>query len=95
VARWCEKANVKALSPERAERCAWLTGSCAKKTVELLNAQADGAFKAAYPLPKEVEECRSCHDQGSKLEDARGKMECDSCHFTLGTRHPIIERTKF
>lgn len=94
VARWCEKANVKSFSTERDERCAWLTASCAKKTVELLNAQADGAFKAAYPVPKEVQECRSCHDKGGELEDTRGKMDCAPCHFNLGTKHPIIERKK-
>ena len=94
VSRWCEKANVKSFSLDRDERCAWLTASCAKKTVLLLNNQADGAFKAVFPIPKEVQECRSCHDKGSQLEDTRGKMDCAPCHFNLGTQHPIIERKK-
>ncbi|PKU23148.1 C-GCAxxG-C-C family protein [Telmatospirillum siberiense] len=91
VTRWCEKADVKAFSLDRDERCAWLTASCAKKTVELLNAQADGVFKAAYPIPKEVQECRSCHDKGGKLENTRGKMECTTCHTTLGPKHPTVK----
>lgn len=94
VSRWCEAANVKSFSLDRDERCAWLTASCAKKTVELLNAQADGGFKAAYPIPAEVQECRSCHDKGGKLENTRGKMDCAPCHFHLGTEHPKVKGMK-
>ncbi len=94
VSRWCAQAKVTSFSLDRDERCAWLTAACAKKTVELLNAQAEGAFKAAYPIPKEVQECRACHDKGSALENTRGKMDCAPCHFNLGTEHPSVKGKK-
>lgn len=90
VSRWCKASKAKSFSDAREERCAWLTASVAKKTVELLNAHHDGVFKATYPIPAFVQECRSCHDKGSMVENTRGKMECDACHFSLGTKHPTI-----
>lgn len=80
VSKWCDASGKKAFSPERADRCAQLVASVAKKTVEVLNAQAQGSFKAAFPLPDEVKACRACHDQKSTLENTRGKMECAPCH---------------
>jgi hypothetical protein len=32
----------------------------------------------------------ACHEKGGKVENARGKMGCDRCHFHLGTQHPEI-----
>jgi hypothetical protein len=90
VSRWCKVARVKAFSDAREERCAQLTASVVKKAVELLNAQSDGSFKAAYPLPKYVQECRSCHDKKSMLENTRGKMQCAPCHADLKAEHPKI-----
>ncbi|MDR3580106.1 MAG: C-GCAxxG-C-C family protein [Oryzomonas sp.] len=90
VSRWCKSAKVKSFSMDRDERCAWMTASVAKKAVELLNAQADGVFMGNYPLPKHVQECRSCHDKEGIYENTRGKMECGTCHFSLGTKHPEI-----
>jgi hypothetical protein len=90
VSRWCKVAKVKAFSDEREDRCAQLTASVVKKTVELMNAQADGSFKAIYPLPKYVQECRGCHDKKSMLENTRGKMECGPCHADLKGEHPKI-----
>ena len=90
VSRWCKVSKQKSFSNAREERCAQLTASVVKKTVELLNAQADGSLKAVYPLPKYVQECRGCHDKGSPMENTRGKMECDSCHADLKADHPKI-----
>lgn len=90
VSAWCKATGSKAFSPERAERCGWLTGSVAKHAVELLNAQADGKLKAAHTLPAAVETCRTCHDQGSALENTRARMECGGCHFTGRREHPKI-----
>lgn len=90
VSRWCKVSKEKSFSNAREERCAQLTASVAKKTVEILNAHADGTFKAAYPLPKYVQECRGCHDKGSMLENTRGKMECAPCHNGLKADHPKI-----
>jgi hypothetical protein len=90
VTRWCKASGEKAFSDAREERCAQLTASVVKKTVEILNAQTGGTFKAAYPLPKYVQDCRGCHDKGSVLENTRGKMECGPCHADLKAEHPKI-----
>ena len=90
VSRWCKVAKVKSFSDAREDRCALLTASVVKKTVELLNAQADGSFQAQYPLSKAVQQCRSCHDKGSMLENTRGKMDCAPCHSDLKAKHPEI-----
>jgi putative redox-active protein with C_GCAxxG_C_C motif len=90
VTTWCKATGLKAFSPERSERCGWLTGAVAKHAVELLNAHAEGKFKAVHDLPAAVATCRSCHDQGSTLENTRGRMECSGCHFTGAHEHPKI-----
>ncbi len=92
VSRWCKAAKVKSFSLQRDERCAWLTASVTKKTVEILNARMDNTFKSSYPLPNYVKECRSCHDKGGMIENTRGKMECGTCHSNagLGAEHPKI-----
>jgi hypothetical protein len=87
VTKWCEVSGAKSFSPERAERCGHLVASVAKKTVEVLNAQAEGQFKAAFPIPADVQACRACHDQKGTLENTRGKMACGSCH---DEKHPEI-----
>ncbi len=90
VTKWCKAAGFKAFSKERSERCAWLTASVAKYTAELLNSNADGAFKMAHPLTAATKTCRGCHDKGSKLENTRAMMDCGGCHFTpkAKTAHP-------
>lgn len=90
VTNWCKVAKVKAFSPQRAERCAWLTASVARHTAIMLNENAASAFKAGYPLAGPVQSCRSCHDQGSVLENTRGMMDCGGCHFTGKSAHPKI-----
>jgi hypothetical protein len=88
VSRWCKVTGFKSFSPQRKERCGWLTASVAKYTVELLNQYVDGTFKVVHPLPSEVQSCRSCHDKGGALENSRGMMDCNICHFTGKTKHP-------
>jgi len=80
VARWCEASGHKAFSKERTQRCAHLAASMTRKLVMALNAQHENSFKAMYPIPQEVKDCRSCHDKGGELEDTRGKMNCMTCH---------------
>jgi hypothetical protein len=88
VSKWCEASGKKSFSPERSDRCAQLSASVAKKTVEVLNAQFDGSFKPAYALPAAVEDCRGCHDKGSRFENTRGKDSCPSCHTGFLENHP-------
>jgi hypothetical protein len=92
VSRWCKLAKVKSFSLERDERCAWLTASVTKKTVEILNAKLDNSFKSSYPLPNSVKECRTCHDIKGTIENTRGKMQCDVCHSNadLASLHPKL-----
>jgi hypothetical protein len=89
VSKWCKASKCKFSSKEREERCACLSGSVAKHTVELLNAHLAGEFKPAHPLPAETQSCRKCHDKGSAREDSRAQMDCGVCHFTK-TPHPKL-----
>lgn len=82
VTKWCKASKCKTTSKEREDRCACLSGSVAKHTVELLNAHLVSEFKAANPLPAEAESCRKCHDRGSAREDSRSQTDCGLCHFT-------------
>lgn len=89
VSKWCKVSKFKSFSPERSERCGWVTASAAKYAVELLNQKVDaGAFKVAHPVPAAVQACRSCHDKGGVLENTRTTMECSGCHFTGKVKHP-------
>jgi hypothetical protein len=90
VTNWCKVAKVKSFSAERADRCAWISASVARHTVQMLNDNAAGIFKASHSLLDSVKACRSCHDQGSVLENTRGMMDCGGCHFTPKTTHPKI-----
>ena len=80
VTEWCKASGAKAESPERAERCARLCASVAAQATDLLNKQAAGTFKAAYAPAASVQQCGACHLKGGSLENARGKMNCVSCH---------------
>ena len=90
VSRWCKTSKFKSFSPQRSERCGWLTASVVKRTVELLNSYAEKTFKPTHALAAEVQACRQCHDQGGALENTRGMMDCGGCHFTPRTKHPKI-----
>lgn len=81
VTKWCTETRIKVTAPERAERCARLTGDTAAKAVEMLNAFKEGRFRAAFVPPRSVTECMTCHDataQGQVLSSV--KMDCKQCH---------------
>lgn len=90
VSTWSAKSGFKTGSPERAERCAWLTASVAKYVVELLNQQADSAFKAAHNVPEDVKTCLSCHGKGGQVENvhATAQSSCTVCHTDIKPNHP-------
>lgn len=92
VSKWCEAAGKKSFSPERADRCAQLSASVAKQTVEVLNAQFNGTFTPAHALPAAVASCRGCHDKGGRMENTRGKDSCPSCHQGFERGHPRQSR---
>lgn len=87
VTRWVENSGYKASTIERSERCARLAGDVAAHTVELLNAVADGTFKAEFVLASPMVACVGCHGAGSKQDNVRTKMDCTQCHET-NWKHP-------
>ncbi|MEW6142658.1 MAG: C-GCAxxG-C-C family protein [Chloroflexota bacterium] len=93
VTRWCEKSGFKTTSPERAERCAWITASVVKYAVELLNKQTDqGSITIAHAVPASVTGCLSCHGKGGVKENVHisSQITCASCHDTLPKTHPAL-----
>jgi len=91
VSKWSTLAGFKTTSAERAERCGWLTASVVRKTVELMNQQVDGAFKATFAVPASVTGCLSCHGKGGMLENvhASNATTCTDCHTTFPDSHPV------
>ncbi len=90
VTEWCNKSGFKAFSAQRAERCGWLSGSVAKYTVEMLNSQADNAFKRVHTTPADVTTCLSCHGQKGSVENVHvlDATSCTLCHTDL-SKHPV------
>ncbi len=83
VSGWCEAAQMASGSKERSERCGRLTGDVAARTVELLNAQLVGNFKATSKLSDEAKACTTCHTKGEDFNIGnvtQGKGECLDCH---------------
>ncbi|MDP3879904.1 MAG: C-GCAxxG-C-C family protein [Dehalococcoidales bacterium] len=82
VTTWCETTGFKALSPERAERCAWLTASVVRHTAELLNATTEGTVIAMPALSAEVSGCLACHGKGGPIENVHASKatSCAICH---------------
>ncbi|HNX49601.1 MAG TPA: C-GCAxxG-C-C family protein [Thermoanaerobaculaceae bacterium] len=84
VTHWCKASGRRSASPERAERCAALSGSVARKAAALLNAQAAGAL--IVPSPEEATlHCLSCHGAQGSLGNTAGRMSCAPCHSTAQT----------
>jgi nitrate reductase cytochrome c-type subunit len=93
VANWCRASGYKAMCEERAERCVRLTAETTKKLVELLNNCFSGTpiAVAGWGVNEETKRCMSCHGLGKKEGNARGKMNCTSCHSSLSDKHPEFE----
>ena len=79
IAHWCKASGKRSSSPERAERCAALSGSVARKAVVLLNAQASGTLAVPPPDPATAG-CLGCHGAQGSLGNAAGRMSCAPCH---------------
>lgn len=83
VSEWSKKNKVRTDSQERKERCSKLTGACARKAVELLNAQADKAFEPLFGPRWSVVECHSCHGKNGMSSIEGGVLQdCTPCHET-------------
>jgi hypothetical protein len=88
--RWCKVSGHKAYTNPQKERCKRLAADTAKKTVEILNAHFASSFTAALKHEEKTGQCMSCHTKGSKLQNTRGKMECNSCHTPWPDKHELI-----
>lgn len=80
ISHWTKASGEKSFSKMRSKRCAHLAANVTRKTVEALNVQLEGKFKAMHPIPEAVATCRSCHDLGGEMENTRGKQDCLACH---------------
>jgi len=81
LTHWCRASGFASGSPERAERCARVSGDVAAKAVELLNGGAQGLEK-----PSEKTVCRACHYMGPDYaagQFTHGEMNCLTCHIEL------------
>jgi len=80
VTSWSNAAGVKESDTERKERCARLVGDTVKKAVELMNAQADGTFTAAFTPATAITGCQSCHGRDGAIDNVATKDNCVTCH---------------
>jgi hypothetical protein len=82
VSSWCSQAGIRASAPERAERCARLTGDVAARAVELLNDFASSQFRTAFVTPEATSECLTCHSGNGHVGNVQAsvKMSCMHCH---------------
>lgn len=80
VSKWCTESFTKSSAPERAERCARLTGDTMARAVEMLNEYFEGRFKASFKPVNAVSECMSCHDATYGHVLSSTKMDCRQCH---------------
>ncbi len=90
VQNWCEASGLAATSPQRAERCGWLTASVAKYTAEQLNKQVTGSFSSAHQRPADSRYCAECHSilaPDAKKVDHGKRMDCGQCHSDIDDLH--------
>lgn len=80
VTKWCEASGFGSGSNERKERCGRLTAEVAGRTVEILNAMADGTFSAVFVNPESVTGCNGCHGDDGNIANVHAKSECTQCH---------------
>lgn len=77
VGKWMAKEGVGFNSPQRRDRCARLAANVAMKTVQLLNAWADGIYKPA-------------HGNQLKMYDITAQNNCTECHGSSVPKVPGI-----
>ena len=65
VSKWCKETGYASGSKERSERCARLSASVARKTVELLNEYHEGRFVPVKVkgFQKTKMDCMECHSK--------------------------------
>lgn len=87
LTHWCRESGFASGSPERAERCARVSGDVAAKAVEMMN---NGALGLQVPSEKTV--CRACHYMGPSYaagQFTHGEMNCLTCHIDLKEKNVV------
>ncbi len=87
LTHWCRESGFASGSPERAERCARVSGDVAAKAVEMMN---NGALGLQVPSEKTV--CRACHYMGPSFaagQFTHGEMNCLTCHIDLKEKNVV------
>ncbi|MHB9009070.1 MAG: hypothetical protein ACYDC1_19345, partial [Limisphaerales bacterium] len=90
VQNWCEVSGLAPTSPQRAERCGWLTASVAKYTAEQLNRQLADTFSIVHQRPDDPRLCAECHCFAAPDEikvDHGKQMDCGLCHSDIDDQH--------
>lgn len=95
VQNWCAVSGFAPTSPQRAERCGWLTATVAKYTAEQLNKQVGGAFATAHQRPADPRQCAECHSilapDANKVDHGK-RMDCGVCHNDIDEQHYLPGR---
>jgi hypothetical protein len=79
VSQWCVVSGKKVGDTERKERCARVTGDCAAKTVQLLNAFFAKTFIPTFVTPSDNKACQGCHGS-TAMNNVMTQMSCSPCH---------------
>jgi hypothetical protein len=80
VTKWCIASGYAVDSPERAERCARLSGDVVAQAVKLLNDRDRVVFQPEHPLGAPVSGCMNCHGPGRSEKNVSARMDCLACH---------------
>jgi hypothetical protein len=86
TAREVDDPNIRSLSPERADRCAKVTGDVAGHVAQVLNDYYDGKYLTTFaPEKSEYNSCLSCHTDTENAYNAnvKAQMNCTTCHVDL------------
>ena len=80
VSSWMTAAGTSYPAADRKDRCAKVAAEVTYRTVEILNAKADGSYKPMVAkLSKGTESCLSCHGE-TAANNAKGQIDCLTCH---------------
>ena len=83
TARKIDNLNIRAKSPERADRCAKVTGDVAGYIAQVLNNYYDGKYvKTFNDKNPEYSTCVSCHldTENAYNPNVKAEMNCITCH---------------
>jgi hypothetical protein len=85
-AREVDDPNIRSLSPERADRCAKVSGDVAGHIAQMINDYYDGKYIATFdPGKSEYSSCLSCHTdtENAYNPNVKAQMNCTTCHVDL------------